>query len=281
MVRRISLCLFLLPLAACGGQPEPPEPPSDPTDYFYREARVSGLGYPPIRWHEQMPGRYFETTLRPTEMVAALPTAYLSRITRNYQPWARKIYDVASLSFNFRDLSPLPPEQGIGWHPGPSRDEILIELGGWDASSFFTPERYADIRNGTIERRGMNAFICGEWGGDIYFFNEKDSGEIDGNPIIAECYSKGGCEADLIFPQEMTSLGPLPINGARPYKGTVGSRIRIKFHSERISDWIEIRTKALCFVSLSIKDANLSDSPGLSRLRCNDVKRAISQTIAT
>lgn len=276
----LAHCFLLLPLAACGSRPDP-EPPSDPTDYFYRNESVAGSQtYPPIRWHERAPGRYFETTLRPTKMRAALPTAYLSRITRNYHPWARRIYDVAELSFNFANLKPLPPQRVDGSYPGPHRDEVLVELGRWEASRLFTPEEEAGYQNGRIERRGDNVIIRGRLGGDIYFFDKPETGEVDGNPVAVECIEPIGCRADLVFPQELTNLGQLPTeNGVRPYKGTVGSRIRIQFNAARISDWIEVRRKALCFVSLSIKDANFSGEPALRRMRCGDVRKAINRTI--
>lgn len=280
MRRRLFYCLILMALAACGSPPDP-EPPSDPTDYFYRNTSVAGSqSYPPIRWHEQAPGRFFETTLRPTQMRAALPTAYLSRITRNYQPWARRIYDVAELSFNFRNIEPLPPQRSGRSYSGPSQDEVLVELGRWDASRLITPEEVAGYQKGEIERQGKQVIIRGGLGGDTYFFDDPETGELDGNPVTVECIEPIGCKAELVFPQELTDLGPLATeSGGRPYKGTVGSQIKIQFNVARISDWTEIRRKALCFVSLSIRDANFSANPALRRLRCSDVKRAIKLTI--
>ena len=285
MVRRLSHCWLLLPLAACGSQSDQPEPPSDPTDYFYWEERVASSTYPPIRWHEQVPARYFDTTLRPTQMQARLPTVYLSRITRNYRPWAEQIYDVAYLSFDFNDLSPLQPARGIGW--GTDEDlksnEVLIQLGGWEASSYFTPERIASIWHGEITETDDHVIVTSERlpGGKSasqYFFDQASKGDLDGNPVVVECLSEWKCTADLVIPQEFAGHPPLYLGKNKPYQGTTGARLRIIFHPERIDEWEGVRRKAACFVALSIMNLELELIAPHEHLACEDVQTAIQAT---
>ncbi|WP_390586493.1 hypothetical protein [Erythrobacter sp. MTPC3] len=275
-------------LAACGGQPASPEPPSDPTDFFYREAWQENITIPPIRWHEQAPGRYFETTLRPTEMNASLPTSYLSRITRNYQPWAKEIYDVAYLGFDLDRLTALPPDRSFGWgtREEAKPDEVLIQLGGYEPSSYFTPERITNIWDGEITETDDHVIITSERfpGGRStmqYFFNQPSKGDLDGNPVIVDCASDWKCTADLVVPQEFAGHSPLYLGKNKPYRGTTGARLRVTFHPDRIDDWEEVRRKAACFAALSIEDLELASIAPVDNTECNDVRSAIERSIAS
>lgn len=280
MRRTPTSLLVPLLLAACGGAAQEPEPPSDPTDYFYRNQDLEGITNPPIRWQQREPGRLFETTLRPTALRGALPSTYLSRITRNYQPWAEQIYDVADVSFDYFDITPLPPERGIGWGilGTERRNEILIDLGGYATSYALEPQALANLRKGTIETRGHHTVVVADLGGDEYFFSAPDASNLDGQPVWVECY-RWKCEAALTIPQEMAGLNPLHEGRSAPVRGTTGARLAITFHPDLIDDWPEVRRKAVCFAALSIPDLDADLIEPAGRLRCDDLRTAIASTM--
>lgn len=264
-----------LALAGCEEPAKEPEPPSDPTDYFFRWKGLEGITYPPIRWHEQKPGRLFETSLRPTEMVGALPTAYLSRITRNYRPWAKRIYDVAYGSFDLATMSPLLPEKGIG-SSNLEGNEIQVEIGGWSRSTGDHPRWLAKIQKGHMETRGHDIFVT-DRGASYHYFTDSMASDLDGRPVVIECGKVVGCKADLTVPQEIAGLPPMR-EGELPGR-SIGARLAIAFHSDRVDDWPEIRRKAVCFVAFSIPKLDTSKIAPIGNLRCNDVRAAISRTI--
>ena len=219
-------------------------------------------------------------------MQARLPTVYLSRITRNYQPWAKQIYDVAYLSFDFNDLSPLPPARGIGWSTDEDlkSNEILIELGGWETSSYFTPERIANIWDGEVTETDDLVIITSEKlpGGKSntqYFFHGSSKGDLDGNPLIVDCFFGWKCTADFVVPQEFAGFPPLYQGETKPYRGTTGARLRITFHPDLIDDWQETRRKAVCFAAVSIKDLDLKQLAHVEPIKCSDVRSAIEGSI--
>lgn len=264
-----------LVLAGCGEAPKEPERPSDPTDYFYRSKAVEGSRYPPIRWHEREPGRLFETTLRPTALQGAFPTAYLTRITRNDQAYAKRIYDVASGGFYLSDLSPLPPEKGTRWRSDLERNEVVFEIGGWSRSGALEPQKLAELYKGRIEARGGHTVIVTE-GHHWHFFTAPAASNLDGQAVAVECW-KHLCAAELTIPQELAGL-PSMREGAQPGR-TIGAQLAIVFHPDRIDDWPEIRRKAVCFATFSIPKLDTAKIAPIGGLRCNDVRAAIGRTI--
>jgi hypothetical protein len=265
----------LLALGGCEKPVKKPEPPSDPTDYFFRWRGLEGAVYPPIRWHERKPGRLYETTLRPTEMAGVFPTAYLSRITRNYQPWAERIYDVAYGGFDLTAMSPLPPEKGIS-SSNLVGNEVQIEIGGWSRSTGDHPRWLGKIYKGHMETRGHDIFVE-DGGRSFHYFTAPEASDLDGRPVVVECMKVVGCKADLTVPQEIAGLPPMR-EGELPGR-SIGARLAIAFHSDRVDDWPEIRRKAVCFAAFSIQKLDAEKIAPRGRLRCSDVRAAIAKTI--
>lgn len=282
---RITLGALAVLVSACGSEPVAPEPPSDPTDYFFHEEWMDTVTAPPLRFHEQNPRRLFETSLRPTDMQASLPTSYLSRVTRNYRPWANEIYDVAYLSFDRSTFAPLSPEEGTGWGlPGENGShDVLIEFGGWNAKKLTVPETHIDPFGGEVQRRGELTVITRDnTPSELrYFFEAEDKSDLNGNPAVAECHANWKCTADLVFPQEYAGLEPLYVvrDSIKPYKGTTGAKLRITFHPDALPEWAEIRRKAVCLAALSVQDINLSQIAPKGRLNCDDVRKEIFERL--
>lgn len=275
LVLAILLTSVLMP--GCRGTTEQPSPASDPTDFFFRWEGNVGAEYPPIRLHERKPGRLFATTLRPTMMTGAFPTAYLSRITRTYQPWAERIYDVAYGGFDLKEMSPTAPEKGLGPYNLAGR-EIQIEIGGWSRSGDPHPRWLGRIYKGHLETGQHDVFVADD-GWTYHHFRTPETGNLDGQPVTMKCGKVVGCTAELTIPQEIARL-PAMQDGGSSGRST-GARLAVSFRSELVGDWAEIRRKAACFASFSIPALDRDRVAPLKGLRCDDVDKAITKTLAT
>ena len=189
----LAMALTALALGGCGESAresgKEPERRSDPMDYFYRPAHTWKQEYPLIRWHEREPGRLFETTLRPTAMQAAFPTAYLSRITRNDQAWAKRIYDVVYGGFYLSDFSPLPPEKGTRARSDFERNEIAFEIGGWQRSGATDPQMLVKLYEARIEKRGHLMVLVTDKGRSWHYFTDPAASDLDGQAVRSSAIS--------------------------------------------------------------------------------------------
>lgn len=276
-MRLVPITLMaIVAMAGCQEAPKEPRRPSDPTDYFYREKGVEGVAYPPIRWHQREPGRLFDTTLRPTDMRGAFPTAYLSRITRNDQAYSERIWDVVYIKFQIPAVSPIPARASDSLGSNVSENEVRLQVGGWSRSSGAHPRWLGQIYKGHMETRGHDIFVE-DRGRSVHYFTAPEASDLDGRPVMVECMKVVGCQADLTIPQEMAGLPPMR-EGELPGR-SIGARLAIAFHSDRIDDWPEIRRKAVCFAAFSIPRLDAENIAPRRELRCNDVRAAISKTI--
>lgn len=268
--------IAVVAVVGCQKAPEEPRRPSDPTDYFYREKGVEGVVYPPIRWHQREPGRLFDTSLRPTDMRGAFPTTYLSRITRNDQAYSKRIWDVVYISFQIPNVSPIPVRASDGLGSNISENEVRLQVGGWSRSDGAHPRWLGKIYKGHMETRGHDIFVE-DRGRSFHYFTAPEASDLDGRPVVVECMKVVGCQADLTIPQEMAGLQPMR-EGELPGR-SIGARLAIAFHSDRIDDWPEIRRKAICFAAFSIPKLDAEKIEPRGQLHCNDVRAAIAKTI--
>jgi hypothetical protein len=262
-------------MGGCQKTPEQPSQANDDTDMFFKWEFPNVTESPPIRWHERQPARLFATTLRPTRMHGLFPTAYLSRIRRNYQPWAERIYDEVQGGFDLKTMSPLPPEKGLGSY-GLVGHEIQIEIGGWSRSGDPHPRWLAQLYKGHMKSEEHDIFVADD-GWAYRHFTEPDVANLDGQPVTVKCAKVVGCAADLTIPQQLVKLPPMP--GRKTPGRSTGALLAIAFHSERIGDWPEIRRKAVCFATFAVADLDVAKIAPIARLRCDDVRKAIAGTM--
>jgi len=276
---RATAILCALLLAGCGGEnTKAPEPPSDPTDAFYPKPVPFVVVNPPYRWHDRQPGRWFETTLRPWNAKARVPTAYLYHVTRNYQPWAKQIYDVARL---YLDIDTLAPTQGtIGWLGPNDKSALEIELGGWSQTGARNAKLYVSIVHSAriVESQPDRTVIEEGKNWHKYLLNGAGEANADGNPVEINCVREM-CDATLALIPEWTGASMLSGESSRLGKSTAGIALHISFDKSRLKEWPEIRRKAICFAAIGISDFSFEKAFPGHKNACSDVKAAMNRTI--
>lgn len=281
-LRWTGASIALLSTAACSAPERDPEPVGEPADLFYvpsdtraNHARDSGQKITRPNVHDRVPYRQFETTLRPFDMSARLPTAYLDNITRRHQPWAKRIYDVATIAFDYATLEPLAQLEGLGYRDVAGND-VVIKIGGYSSSkAYISPEDAADIFRTSVIH-GDDHVTVSSFGYVKHYFEDSRRSHLDGRPLIADCWGGGAqfCHTNLVFPPSFLQNQ----NGNHSeWRDGEGVGIEISFHPSLLPEWPEIRRKSACFALSSIIDIDKQKVFPRDDASCADVEKAFAK----
>ena len=281
-LRWIGASIALLSTAACSAPEREPEPVGEPADLFYvpldphtNFAQDSARKTTKPHIHDRMPYRLFETTLRPFDMSARLPTAFLDSITHRYQPWANRIYDVATIAFDHDTLEPLPQLEGRGYRDV-AVNEVVIKMGGYNSSkAYISPEDAADIFRTTVTYGDDHVTVTSS-GYVKHYFEDSQRSHLDERPLIVDCWggSAQHCRTSLVFPPSFLRNQDGDHDEWRDGEG-VG--IEISFHPSLLPQWPEIRRKSACFALSSIVDAEKVKVFPRGTTPCADVENAFAK----
>ncbi len=235
------------------------DPPKDIPKYPYK--RLS-----------REPGRLIETPLRPSQMMARFPSAYLRSIGHPWEPYAKHIWDFASFGFDIDTLAPAAAEKvGDIRNPG---DIVSIELGGYSRTYRWMAERKFPKSDIIINDRPAEITKLSAGHLDHVFYSSGEA-EIDGAPALVSCLKT--CDARLTINPETVEAHP--ISWVQKGYGPDGIALKISFDEALVSRWPEIRAKALCFAADSIPAFEGRNNILNSNEKCSAVRKAIATTI--
>jgi hypothetical protein len=258
-------------IASCSRDNDTIPDRSEPAQIFYDPPK----GFPkyPYKRSSREPGRLIETPLRPSQMMARLPSAFLRSIGHPWEPYAKQIWDFASFGFDIDTVAPAAAEKiGDVRNPG---HVISIELGGYSRTYRWMAKRKF-LKGDRIINDSPTEITKISAGHLDHVFYSLDEAEIDGAPALVSCLKT--CEATLTISPDMSEI-PSDDHWMQHGYGPDGVALKISFDEAFISRWREIRKKALCFAAGSIPTFEGRGITSISKEKCSAVRKAIAKTM--
>jgi len=239
---------------------------SEPFQMFYDTKYKIGGRYQRL---QRDPGRLIETPLRPSLMRARIPSSYLAFISHPWGGWAKQVWDHANFGFNVDTLAPAPITDLIGDKGGRT---VEISLGG-SSESFRWLAKRPTIDGARIVSSSPEEVVWKYGSDQKYTLYSHDLVELDGTPIIISCSNL--CRARLTITPDLAGL---PVKDPRDGYGPEGIALEVSFDAQSLSQWRDIRVKALCFAAASIVGFNRNEAFQHGPT-CMAVQNAIAATL--
>jgi len=202
----------------------------------------------------------FSFGMRPINAVLTIPKNHLVTITHQFQPWAKQIYDIASIVAVLPDFGPRTPENGKDLMESASLDRLLITLGGLGDDASAAKYRRA-VEQGTLvlDRSFSVADVLVyrkaiDRAGTEPFFALPNPAKFKsplGNDIVIVCppsrqkqiqsqYPIGDCTVKIALPPSYFSL-----SSSEGFGGTAGVRLDYHFNEKYLPQWPALHARVL------------------------------------
>lgn len=202
----------------------------------------------------------FSFRMRPIGAVLTIPKNHLVVITHQFQPWAKKIYDIASIVATLPNFSPRATKNDEGLMKNASLNRVVITLGGLGGDASAAEYRDA-VQRGTlvldsrwsvpdmpVYRKALDN------GGNEPFFALPDPAKFEsplGNDIVIVCppsrnqpvhsqYPIGDCTVTIALPPS-NFPGSLP----EDFGGVAGVRLYYYFNEKHLPQWPTLHGRVL------------------------------------
>jgi len=205
----------------------------------------------------------FSFGMRPIGAVLSIPKNHLISVTHQFQPWAKQIYDTASIVAMLPDFSPRTTENGENLMKNASLDRLLITLGGLgnDASAAqyrravqlgtLVPDSRWSVADVPVYRKTIDK------AGTEPFFALPDPAKFKsplGNDIVIVCppsrnqpvqsqYPVGDCTVKIALPQSY-----FPRSLSEGFGDAAGVRLYYHFNEKHLPQWRTSHGRVLEFV---------------------------------
>jgi hypothetical protein len=267
MSLRVLLVLANIALAACD-QGAPSINKVEKTQVFYRSNDI--LAQHPeaaILVDGGNTAEPFSFTLRPIGTRLAIPKNHLGLVAHAYQPWAKQIYDVATIVALLPNFTARNEENGTRLMNSTTNDRLKIILGSL-AGDLPAKDYHAAVKNGTLvldplrSQPNVPAYRKSfDFGRKEPFFvlpNPDIFRTPLGNPILIICPATGTPnEAQLATGDCYLrfALPPSMFPGASPaaFGGVPGIRVYYYFNEKHLSEWSTIHGRVLDLLTTFIR----------------------------
>ena len=205
----------------------------------------------------------FSFEMRPIGAVLTIPKNHLVAVTHQFQPWAKQIYDTASIVAMLPEFSPRTPENTEDLMKNASLNRLSIILGklGSDRSAAqyrdavqagaLVPDRRRSVADVPVYRKAS------ENAGTEPFFALPDPGKFKspmGNDIVIVCppsrtqpvlsqYPVGDCAVEIALPPSY-----FPRSSPEGFGGVAGVLLRYHFNEKHLPQWPALHSRVLDFV---------------------------------
>lgn len=201
--------------------------------------------------------------MRPIGALLAIPKNNLVVVTHQFQPWAKEIYDVASIVALLPDFGPRTAENSELLMKNSSLDRLSLTLGslGNDRSAI---QYYQAVKNGTLvldtSRSSPDVPVYRksfDTAGTEPFFALPNSSKFRsplGNEVVIICppngheprqsqYPIGDCMVELALPPSY-----FPGVSAQQFGGVAGVRLYYYFNEKYLPQWPALHARLLVFL---------------------------------
>jgi hypothetical protein len=201
--------------------------------------------------------------MRPIGADLAIPKNHLVAVTHQFQPWAKQVYDVASIVASLPDFAPLTRENSESLMKGGSLDRLSITLGSLADDPSANQYREA-VKNGTFvldtrrsspdvpvyrkrfDAAGTEPFFAlpnpsrfrSPLGNDIVIICPPERHELKKTP-----YPIGDCTVETALPPSF-----FPGASAEKFGGVAGVRLYYHFNEKYLPQWPTLHQQLLGFL---------------------------------
>lgn len=205
----------------------------------------------------------FSFELRPVSAVLTIPKNHLVSVSHQFQPWAKQIYDTASIVAMLPEFSPRTQENTEDLMKNASLNRLSITLGGLGNDRSAAQYRDA-VQMGTLvlDRRRSVADVpvyrkASDYAGTEPFFALPDPAKFKsplGNDIVIVCppsrtqpvlsqYPVGDCAVEIALPPPY-----FPRSLSEDFGGVAGVHLRYHFNEKHLPQWPTLHSRVLVFV---------------------------------
>lgn len=204
----------------------------------------------------------FRFALRPIAASLAIPKNHLVIVTHQFQPWAKKIYDTASIVALLPDFEPRTHENSDRLMMSSSQDRLSIILGGLAGDESASEYREAVDKGWLVP--DARSFVdvpvyrkSGDVGGTDPFVALPDPARFRsplGHDIVIVCpptprqpgpsqYATGDCSVQIALPPSY-----FPRAAPESLGRDSGLRLRYSFNEKYLSQWPVLHQRVMDFV---------------------------------
>ena len=256
--------LLLALLSACDSRVPYPESKDERAHVFYEKDEFYAK-------HPEkavfVAGGYASETysfpLRPIGAELAIPRNHLVAVTHQFQPWAKQVYDVASIVAELPNFAPRTMENSESLMKSTSRDRLSITLGSL-ASDLSARQYHEAVNNGTLvlDNRLSSPDVpvyrkSFDIAGTEPFFALPNPAKFKsplGNDIVIICppkgheskgsqYPTGDCAVQIALPPSY-----FPSSSAERFGGVAGVRLYYYFNEKYLPRWPALHPRLLDFL---------------------------------
>jgi hypothetical protein len=200
--------------------------------------------------------------MRPIGANLAIPKNHLVAVTHQFQPWANKVYDVASVVVSLPDFAPLTRENSERLMDSASLDRLSITLGS--LSGDLSATRYQEaVKNGALvldtkrsspdipvyrksfDTEGVEPFFAlpspsrfrSPLGNDIIICPPKR------HELLKTQYPIGDCTVEIALPPSF-----FPGVDTEKFGGVAGVGLYYRFNEKYLREWPAIHQQLLAFL---------------------------------
>ena len=205
----------------------------------------------------------YSFAMRPIGAVLVVPKNHLVTVTHQFQPWAKQVYDVASIVALLPDFAPRTRENGESLMKNASLDRLSITLGGL-ANDASVAQYRAAVQNGTLVLDGPRSSPdvpvyrkSVDVAGVEPFFALPDPSRFKsplGNDIVIVCppngpqptgshYPIGDCTVQIALPPSY-----FPRASRESFGDVAGVRLYYHFNEKHLPPWSTLHPRVLAFV---------------------------------
>jgi hypothetical protein len=205
----------------------------------------------------------YSFSMRPIGAVVAIPRNHLVVVTHQFQPWARKIYDVATIVASVPDFAPRTKENSESLMKNESLDRLTIILGGL-ANDQSAAEYQEAVKKGTLildtQRSSPDVPVYRksfDTAGREPFFALPNPSKFKsplGNDIVIVCpretserrvsrYPIGDCRVQIALPPSF-----FPRAKEETFERAAGVGLYYYFNEKHLPDWPALHPRILAFL---------------------------------
>jgi hypothetical protein len=202
-------------------------------------------------------------TMRPIGAVVAIPRNHLVVVTHQFQPWAKQVYDVASMVALLPEFAPRSRENSEGLMKSESLDRLTITLGSLSNDRSAVQYREA-VKNGALllDHRRSSSDVpvyrkSFDTEGTEPFFALPNPSKFKsplGNDIVIVCppkgyeprhsqYPVGDCRVEVALPPSH-----FPRVSPDTFGGVAGVQLSYYFNEKYLPEWPTLHSRVLAFV---------------------------------
>lgn len=262
-MRSLIYLLLAFP-SACDPKGSYPESEAEPAHVFYGKHEFYTRCPKKAVFVADDYGRdTYSFSMRPIGVEFSIPKNYLVTVTHQFQPWAKKIYDVASIVVSLPNFAPRTRENSESLMKSASLDRLTIILGGL-ANDLSARPYYEAVQNGTLvldDRHSSPDVPVYRKSFDIErtepFFALPNPSKFKsplGNDIVIICppkghesknsqYPTGDCVVQIALPPSY-----FPSSRAETFGGVAGVSLYYYFDEKYLPQWPTLHPRLLDFL---------------------------------